>query len=44
MTKKEEFRRKLCSELGGEYSLRDFCSFKQIYRKLDDGHELEIGF
>jgi hypothetical protein len=44
VTKKEEFRRKLCYDLGGEYCLRDFCSFKQIYRRLDDEYELEIGF
>lgn len=44
MNKKEDFRRKLCAELGGEYSLRDYYSFKQIYRALDDGYEVEIGF
>ena len=44
MTKKDEFRRKLCYELGGEYTLRDFYSYKQIYRKLDNSYELEIGF
>lgn len=44
MSKKEEYRKKLCYELGSEYSLRKYCSFKQIYRKLDDGYELEIGF
>jgi len=44
VTKKEEYRQGLCRDLGDEYSLRDFYSFKQIYRKLDDEYELEIGF
>lgn len=44
MTKKDEYRQGLCYDLGDEYSLRDFYSFKQIYRKLDDEYEIEIGF
>lgn len=44
MTKKEEFRRSLCYDLGSDYCLRDFYSYKQIYRKINDEYEIEIGF